>query len=133
MDCPPRQVNSEKIKKELSELYHCDKRKFRLIVKTFDRNLLFLYHSIVLLHQLQNAEVTLHASVVTDVILNHIDEFFLAGKAFLIVPLPFQNAQKPSIGALGDLLLPLSWISPVKYRFFNDSSNCCAHSTERSK
>ena len=48
----------------------------------------------MLLHRREDAEAPLHTSVVviTDVILDHVDQFLLAGEALSVVSLPFQNA-----------------------------------------
>lgn len=61
----------------------------------------------MLLHRREDAEVALHPSgiVITNIIINHIGQFFFAGKAFAIVALPFQNApeafHRPVVNALG--------------------------------
>ena len=50
----------------------------------------------MLLHRREDAEVALNTVVVvvTDVIVNHIDQFFFGDKPLAVVPFPFQNAPK---------------------------------------
>ena len=61
----------------------------------------------MLLHGCENTKVPLYSSgiVITNIIIDHIGQFFFAGKAFAIVALPFQNAPKafhrPVVNALG--------------------------------
>ena len=51
----------------------------------------------MLLHRCEDAKVALYTVVVvvTDVILNHFDKLFLAGKAFAVIAFPFENAPEP--------------------------------------
>lgn len=59
------------------------------------------------LHWREDAEVALNATVVVlaNIILNHIDQFFFAGKAFAVVPFSLQDAPEafhwPVINTLG--------------------------------
>ena len=61
----------------------------------------------MLLHWREDAEVALNALVVvvTDIIFNHIDQFFLGGKALAVIAFPFQDTPEtfhgPVVNALG--------------------------------
>ena len=58
-------------------------------------------------HRRENTKVALHTAVVVvaNIIFNHIDQFFSAGKAFAVIAFPFQEAPKalhrPIVNALG--------------------------------
>ena len=60
----------------------------------------------MLFHRREDAEIALNAPVVvvTDVILNHINQFFLGGITFAVIAFPFQDAPEAFHRAVVDAL-----------------------------